>query len=66
MHRIKSQREYDNYDELLLTDFYLPIFESRLVHKLYFLPDWESSTGASWEHKQAIRIGLEIEYIKNL
>lgn len=62
--RIKSLREYGNYDDLLLYDFYLPIFESRLVHKLYFLPDWKSSVGARWEHKQALRSGLDIGYLK--
>jgi len=62
--RIRSSREYDDYDYLLLTDFYLPIFESRLIHKLYFLADWESSVGARWEHEQALRFGLEIEYMK--
>ena len=64
MQRIKSNREFDNYDDSLLHDFYLPIFESRLVHKLYFLPDWESSIGASWEHAQALRLELDIEYMK--
>ena len=64
MQRIKSQREFNNYDDLLLTDFYLPIFESKLVHKLYFLPDWQSSVGARWEHDQAQRLGLAIEYME--
>ncbi len=64
MQRIKSRREFEHYDDLLLIDFYLPIFESKLVHKLYFLPDWQSSVGARWEHDQALRLGLEIEYME--
>lgn len=65
MQRIKNLRESDGYDDSLLHDFYMPIFESKLVHKLYFLPDWESSTGAKWEHAQALRLGLDIEYIES-
>lgn len=64
MQRIKQSREYEHYDDLLLHDFYLPIFESKLIHTLYFLPDWKSSTGAQWEHEQASRLGLKIEYLK--
>lgn len=66
MQQIKSTRarEFDSYDDTLLDDFYLPIFESKLVHKLYFLPDWESSIGAKWEHEQALRLGLKIEYME--
>lgn len=65
MQRIKKSREgsYLDYDDSLLHDFYLPIFESGLVHTLYFLSDWESSTGARWEHEQAQRLGLVVEYI---
>jgi len=61
--RFNSLRGSNTYDDRLLNDFYLPIFESRLVQKLYFLSDWESSVGAKWEHEQALRLGLEIEYI---
>lgn len=64
MQQIKSAREFDSYDDTLLNDFYLLIFESKLVHKLYFLPDWESSVGAKWEHEQALRLGLSIEYMR--
>ncbi len=63
MSKIKS-KIVGKYDESLLTDFYLPIFESGLVKKFYFLPDWQSSHGANWEHKQAQRLGIEIEYLK--
>lgn len=64
MFRILSKREADQgYDHSLLNDFYLPIFESGLVHTLYFLPDWESSTGARWEHQQANRLKINVEYL---
>jgi len=37
----------------LLEEFYLPIFRSGFIKLLCFLPGWECSIGASWEHKQA-------------
>ena len=63
MNRILAAKKSDGYDHSLLTDFYLPLFESGLVHVLHFLPDWQSSTGASWEHEQAKRLGLKIIYL---
>lgn len=47
----------------LLNGFYRPTFESGLVHNLYFIPGWESSDGARWEHAQAERLNLNIEYL---
>jgi hypothetical protein len=52
----------DEYMESILTDFYLPIFEGGYISELYFLPDWQSSYGANWEHKQAERLGIKIKY----
>lgn len=63
MSRILATKNSNDYDHSLLTDFYLPLFESGLVHTLYFLPDWQSSTGASWEHEQTKRLGLKIIYL---
>ena len=40
----------DGYDERILFNFYQPIFKSGKINKLRFIPDWESSTGAKWEH----------------
>lgn len=45
----------------LLETFYLPIFASGLVTKLYFIPGWASSFGASWERMTAGKLGLPIE-----
>lgn len=47
----------------LLEQFYLPLFESGLVDTLYFIPGWESSKGARWEHAQAKRLGITIVYL---
>ena len=41
--------------------FYIHIFNSGLIKKLYFIHGWESSQGAKWEHEQGIQLGLEIE-----
>ena len=64
MHRIWRERDTEGYDHGILEDFYLPIFESGYLHRLFFLPDWETSTGARWEHAQGLRLGMEIIYIE--
>jgi hypothetical protein len=43
----------------ILTDFYLPLFESGYIKKVYFIPGWEQSFGASWEHAQCKKLGIE-------
>lgn len=48
---------------IILDKFYLPIFESGLIKKVYFMKGWESSNGAKWEHEQAQKLGIEIEYL---
>lgn len=66
MQRIKALRERElngEYDTAILTDFYLPIFEGKYIHRCYFLPDWESSFGAQWEHEQAQRCEISITYL---
>lgn len=47
----------------LLGTFYLPLFESGLIVTLDFLPNWESSYGAVWEHNKAQQLGLQIIYL---
>ena len=44
----------------ILEQFYLPIFETKAIEVFYFLPNWESSTGARWEREQAERLGMNI------
>lgn len=50
----------------LLEAFYLPILESGFLKKVYFLPDWRTSYGATWEHTQALKFGIEIVYLQIL
>ncbi len=64
MQRIKKLHETKGYLTNLLYEFYLPIFESGLIRTLYFLPDWKTSSGARWEHEQALRLGIEIVYLE--
>jgi hypothetical protein len=47
----------------ILDHCYLPLFESGMVKKFFFLPDWESSFGARWEHDVAQRLNIDIEYL---
>lgn len=51
------------YDQELLLQFYLPLFERRLIDVLYFIPGWETSVGGRWEHEEGTRLGLPIRYL---
>lgn len=44
----------------ILTDFYLPLYQSGLIHRAYFLPGWNSSYGAKWERKELTTLSVEI------
>lgn len=48
---------------VLLEEFYKPLFESGFIKKLFFVPNWESSHGARWEHEKAKELGIEIIYL---
>jgi hypothetical protein len=63
MMRLTSEKYNAGAKADLLDQFYLPIFRSGLVRNLYFIPDWQSSAGALWEHQQAQRLGLSIHYL---
>ena len=64
MQRIKQNPTYFKGGNQLLEAIFRPLFSSPQVHTLYFLPDWESSRGARWEHEEAIRIGLTRRYLR--
>ncbi len=67
MHRLLIEflktRSKNEYMDSILTEFYLPLFESGYIKELYFLPDWQSSNGAKWEHEQAKKLGIKIVYL---
>jgi len=45
----------------ILTEFYQPLFDTKLIRKGNFLPGWESSYGASWERAQFEERGITCE-----
>lgn len=61
MMRITTHLKDGKYDMDILEIFYKDIFESGLIKKGYFLPDWQSSVGANWERNTLSKIGLPIE-----
>jgi hypothetical protein len=62
MHKMMLRFSKEEYMESILIDFYLPIFEGGYINELHFLPDWQSSHGANWEHKQAEKLAIKIIY----
>ena len=63
MQVIKFKLDPNIYPESILTDFYLPLFESGFISEFYFMSNWETSKGAKWEHEQALRLGIKINYL---
>lgn len=63
MQVIKFNLDQSIYPEAILTDFYLPLFESGKIKTFYFMKDWKSSKGANWEHAKAIELGIKIIYL---
>lgn len=59
----RIKRVYDGYPYALLDKFYLPLFKSGMIDNFAFLPGWQSSTGAKWEHDQAQKLGINILYL---
>lgn len=62
MHKLITEAHDIGYPYEVLEEFYKPLFESGYIKELHFLPDWQSSTGSRWEHKQAERLGIAIHY----
>ncbi|MFZ6036571.1 MAG: hypothetical protein ACOYUK_05550 [Patescibacteria group bacterium] len=59
MIRLLQQHHHaTSYYMPLLEDFYLPVFQSGLIARVYFLPDWHTSFGARWEHDQCEKLGI--------
>lgn len=63
MQAIKFKLSPDTYPESILSDFYEPIFNSGYVKEFYFMPTWQSSKGATWEHEKATQLGIKINYL---
>lgn len=63
MQKLKKILKPGEYAEAILTDFYLPIFNNTQVTTFYFMPNWQTSKGAQWEHELAKQLGKEIKYL---
>ena len=48
-------------NKIMLDKFYLPIYKSGLITKMYFIHGWESSHGARWERGIAQKYNILIE-----
>ena len=64
MWRIKETPYYDARRDHLLEDFYGRLFENEHLATFYFIPGWEGSYGARWEHERARQLEKEIVYLK--
>lgn len=58
--RIMKRYDPSEYCHDILDVFYATIFETGHITKFFFIPGWESSTGARWERKRALQHGIEI------
>ncbi len=63
IHRIIREESATQNYVTILSDFYEPLFNSGKIKALYFIPGWESSKGANWEHQKAIELGIQITYV---
>lgn len=59
-------KELDIPWETIMEHYHKPILETELLTTAFFLPDWKSSRGASWEHDFiANNTDMNIEYLSD-
>ncbi|MGV8172120.1 MAG: hypothetical protein ACP5OA_05505 [Candidatus Woesearchaeota archaeon] len=58
--REKYSTDIKEQNQIILDRFYLKIYNSGLITKMFFIHGWESSHGASWERNIAQNSGIEI------
>jgi len=61
--RAEDPARAEAYCMPILDILYTRIFDAGRVRKGWFIPGWESSFGARWEHAKFKKLGVEIEYI---
>lgn len=62
--KIKEFYDKSGGDKMLILEgLYLPLFKTGKIKKFFFMPGWESSLGAQWEHDRAKELGIEIVYL---
>lgn len=49
---------------VLLEEFYRPIFESFIINIDYFLPGWKESHGARWEYNLVRDLGMLYHFVR--
>ncbi len=59
-HPMQKLKKEGQYPEEILTDFYWPIFESKMIHGLKFMPNWKSSIGAEKEMNKSIELAQRV------
>lgn len=50
-------------EDQLLYEFYGYLLRYGLIKRLYFIPGWETSYGARWEHNKARCLSIPINYL---
>ena len=63
MQNLKKKFSTEKVVNDILNDFYLPIFKSGAISAFYFMPNWQTSFGARWEHEEAKKLGIKIVYL---
>jgi len=63
MQELKAKMNHEDFLRELNDDFYMPIFKSKIVSTFYFIPGWETSNGAKFEHEKAKELGIKIVYL---
>lgn len=62
-HEWKLKNQTETYCHPILTEFYEPLFYSRLIKGAWFLPGWEKSKGSTWEHERLTRYHIPTGYL---
>ena len=63
MQDLKKEISVEQIGKDILNDFYMPIFKSGDISAFYFMPSWQTSNGAKWEHEEAKKLGIKILYL---
>ncbi len=59
----KKSNPRAQYCDPILTDFYDPIFKTKLIKRAWFIDTWATSTGATWEYKRMTDLGLDVRVL---
>lgn len=63
MQKLKKDLKPGEYAYSILDDFYLPLMNQEKIKTFYFMPTWQTSKGAQWEHDLITKMGKEIRYL---